>query len=599
MLDISDKKKQGKTVATITLLLTSLLVASSSLLYTNILSLSGNENNNNNNNLIYAQTSNPNVTSTTPHELPGVKITSPARGQQIPIGNANNNSVLTIKGVSTSSTNSNCDVYIIIDGIKPYQKTLPTGQRGPYDFSTWKYQLNNEYAAIKPGSNKLTSKISCAANPTNVSKSYSVNITGVASTTGAFSPFTSKQQHPQTSKTITISNNKVNNNNNLTLDNNSTHTNGTSSLSEKKDIQQQQQPATISQQQMSAAPAIRTVNDSGNGGYSVSNNSGTILKPEIKIISPAKGEQVPVGKDLLVSGTSSSKAISPDCKVSVKVNGISPYHDVSANGGIGKDDYSKWNFTLTPAYTTIKEGQNKINAKFSCSNNPNLVSHNSINVTGVSTIVNNTTTATAGRGNNQQQRLSESNNPTPSVLPLSSPNPKILSVLTNVTKNPVISGGRQTMTITTSDGISNDKVIGATVNGKVMDTNGLTDKEFRNTTDVNGQVSYSWLINKATKPGLFVVQYNVTADGYKPNSATSSFDVLAQGGGSSSSVSSTNNDHHHISSTGSSNNDHHHISSTGSTGKTSDKGGIGNGHQGKDNGNDAGGHGVAGGKGSG
>jgi len=588
MLDIS-KKKQGKTVATIALLLTSLLVATSSLLYANVLSLSGNENNNNNNNnLIYAQTSNSNVTSTTPHELPGVKITSPARGQQIPIGNTNNNnnSVLTIKGVSTSSTNSNCDVYIIIDGIKPYQKTFPTGQRGPYDFSTWKYQLNNEYAAIKPGSNKLTSKISCAANPTNVSKSYSVNITGVASPTGASSSFTSKQLHPQMNKTITISNNKVNNNINLTLDNNSTHTNGTSSLSEKKDIQQQQQPATISQQQMSTAPAIRTVNDSGNGGYSVSNNSGTILKPEIKIISPAKGEQVPVGKDLLVSGTSSSKAISPDCKVSVKVNGISPYHDVSANGGIGKDDYSKWNFTLTPAYTTIKEGQNKINAKFSCSNNPNLVSHNSINVTGVSTIVNNTTAATAERGNNQQQRLSESNNPTPSVLPLSSPNPKILSVLTNVTKNPVISGGRQTMTITTSDGISNDKVIGATVNGKVMDTNGLTDKEFRNTTDVNGQVSYSWLINKATKPGLFVVQYNVTADGYKPNSATSSFDVLAQGGGSSSSVSSTNNDHHHN-------------SSTGSTGKTSDKGGTGKGHQGKDNGNDAGGHGVAGGKGSG
>jgi len=156
------------------------------------------------------------------------------------------------------------------------------------------------------------------------------------------------------------------------------------------------------------------------------------------------------------------------------------------------------------------------------------------------------------------------------------------------------------MTITTSDGISNDKVIGATVNGKVMDTNGLTDKEFRNTTDVNGQVSYSWLINKATKPGLFVVQYNVTADGYKPNSATSSFDVLAQGGGSSSSsVSSSNNDHHHNSSTGSSNNDHHHNSSTGSTGKTSDKGGTGNGHQGEGDGNDAGGHGVAGGKGGG
>jgi hypothetical protein len=212
------------------------------------------------------------------------------------------------------------------------------------------------------------------------------------------------------------------------------------------------------------------------------------------------------------------------------VNGISPYHDVSPNGGGGKDDYSKWNFTLTPAYTTIKEGQNKIIAKFSCGNCPNLVSRNSINVTGASTTAN-TTPATAEAGNQQQQKFSsESNNPTPSVLPLSSPNLKILSVLTNVTKNPIISGDRQTITITASDGISDERVIGAAVDGKVIDTNGLTNKEFRNTTDANGQVSYSWLINKATKPGLFVVQYNITADGYKPNSATSSFKVQAEGG---------------------------------------------------------------------
>lgn len=209
MLNISNKRKQGKTAAPIVLLLTNLLVSSSSLLYTNVLSLLGDNNNNNNyNNLIYAQTSNSNATSTTPQELPGVKITSPTRGQQIPIGNTNN-SVLTIKGVSTSNTNSHCEVYIIIDGIKPYQKTLPTGQRGPNDYSTWKYQLDNGYAAIKPGSNKLTSKISCAANPTNFTKSNSINVTGIAASTGAFSS-PSKQLPPQTIKTIAISNNKSN-----------------------------------------------------------------------------------------------------------------------------------------------------------------------------------------------------------------------------------------------------------------------------------------------------------------------------------------------------------------------------------------------------
>lgn len=601
MLNISNKRKQEKTAAPIVLLLTTLLVSSSSLLYTNVLSLLA-DNNNNYNNLIYAQTSNSNATSTTSssQELPGVKITSPTRGQQIPIGNTNN-SVLTIKGVSTSNTNSHCEVYIIIDGIKPYQKTLPTGQRGPNDYSTWKYQLDNGYAAIKPGSNKLTSKISCAANPTNFTKSNSINVTGIAASTGAFSSSPSKQLPPQTIKTIAISNNKSNNNNNLTQ-NNSTNSNSTSSsLLKKEHDQQEQRPSTISQQQTHATPSIRKVNDSRNGGDSVSNNSGTISKPEIKITSPAKGQQVPAGKDLLVSGTSASNATSPDCKVSVKVNGISPYHDVSANGRGGKDDYSKWNFTLTPAYTTIKEGQNKITAKFSCSNNPNLISRNSLNVTGVSTNAN-TITATTEAGNQQQRFSSENNNPTPSVLPLSYPNLKLLSVLTNITKNPIIRGDSQIITITASDGISNERVIGATVDGKVIDANGLIDKEFRNTTDANGQVSYSWLINKATKPGLFVVQYNVTADGFKPNSATSPFNVQAGGGGvgsgSGSSSSSNSDHHHHDSSTAGEGNSRHF-----NNGKTSDKGGAGktsdNENQGKGKGNEAGGHGLANGKGSG
>ena len=34
-------------------------------------------------------------------------------------------------------------------------------------------------------------------------------------------------------------------------------------------------------------------------------------------------------------------------------------------------------------YNVIKQGQNKITAKFSCDNNPSLTSYNSVNVTGV------------------------------------------------------------------------------------------------------------------------------------------------------------------------------------------------------------------------
>ena len=103
----------------------------------------------------------------------------------------------------------------------------------------------------------------------------------------------------------------------------------------------------------------------------------------VKITSPAKGQQVPIGKDLTISGTSLNNGTRSDCKVSVKVNGINPYHDASGNSGSGQADFSKWNFTLAPAYTKIQPGPNKITAKFSCTNSPNLLSHNSVNVTGV------------------------------------------------------------------------------------------------------------------------------------------------------------------------------------------------------------------------
>jgi hypothetical protein len=107
----------------------------------------------------------------------------------------------------------------------------------------------------------------------------------------------------------------------------------------------------------------------------------------VKITSPTKDEKAPVGRDLLISGISAgnSNSTAINCLVSVIVNGIKPYHPANATGPSGFGDYSKWNFTLTPKYTTIKEGQNKITAKYSCANSPGSLSHNSVNVTGVAT----------------------------------------------------------------------------------------------------------------------------------------------------------------------------------------------------------------------
>ncbi|MFY9795620.1 MAG: hypothetical protein WAJ93_08020 [Candidatus Nitrosopolaris sp.] len=52
----------------------------------------------------------------------GVKITDPAKGQQVAIGKN-----LTLSGTSSYNATS-CGVFVIVDGVRPYQKTIPTGQ---------------------------------------------------------------------------------------------------------------------------------------------------------------------------------------------------------------------------------------------------------------------------------------------------------------------------------------------------------------------------------------------------------------------------------------------------------------------------------------
>ena len=59
-------------------------------------------------------------TTTTPGPL-AVKITEPMKGQQVNVGKN-----LTVLGISNYSATSNCGVLVIVDGIKPYQKSIPT-----------------------------------------------------------------------------------------------------------------------------------------------------------------------------------------------------------------------------------------------------------------------------------------------------------------------------------------------------------------------------------------------------------------------------------------------------------------------------------------
>jgi hypothetical protein len=111
--------------------------------------------------------------------------------------------------------------------------------------------------------------------------------------------------------------------------------------------------------------------------------------PSVKIMSPHKGQQIPVGSHLVVSGISSpppADTKQTDCTVSVLLNAIKPYHKAVATGHGGTTDYSTWQYSTTPKYAAIKQGQNKITAKISCEATPaNLTKFSSLNVTGIGT----------------------------------------------------------------------------------------------------------------------------------------------------------------------------------------------------------------------
>ena len=105
----------------------------------------------------------------------GVKITSPTTDQSVPIGD---DQQLRIAGTSTDDSISNCQVTVIVNGVKPYQPVIANGSSSINDYSTWNYLLNSSYTSIRDSpDNKITSKLVCGPNLT---KWYSVNVTGIS-----------------------------------------------------------------------------------------------------------------------------------------------------------------------------------------------------------------------------------------------------------------------------------------------------------------------------------------------------------------------------------------------------------------------------------
>jgi hypothetical protein len=267
----------------------------------------------------------------------------------------------------------------------------------------------------------------------------------------------------------------------------------------------------------------------------------------VKILSPAKDEQVPAGQGLVVSGISTDNTTS-DCKVSVIVNAVKPYQQTVANGTGGIDDYSTWNFMITPEYTSIKEGpDNKITSKLECT--PNLTKWYSVNVTGIST------TTSANRAGTEMQTppfsppspiISDSNitSSTPltgarsgtfSTDPFGQTSNSSLLIYVNLTSNSVAIGDAQTIEARVLDAISLSQINNAIIELEVTDPSGITMEE---SSDDDGDISSTVVIGAEDEeegentvsavPGTFTVTLRASAVGYEPESKQTTFNLVEQ-----------------------------------------------------------------------
>ena len=109
-------------------------------------------------------------------QLPAIKISFPHKGQQIRVG-----SNILVSGISLPPPgvlHTGCTVSVLLNDIKPYQKTVALGHGGKGEYSVWQYNITPDYASLKHGQNKITAKITCIASPSNRTKFNSVNVIG-------------------------------------------------------------------------------------------------------------------------------------------------------------------------------------------------------------------------------------------------------------------------------------------------------------------------------------------------------------------------------------------------------------------------------------
>jgi hypothetical protein len=86
---------------------------------------------------------------------------------------------LEISGISNYDPSSVCSVSVIVNDIKPYKKTIPTGGNKTSEYFSWKYVIEGDSNSIRQGDNRVTARLLCAGeNGQDIRKWDSVAVIG-------------------------------------------------------------------------------------------------------------------------------------------------------------------------------------------------------------------------------------------------------------------------------------------------------------------------------------------------------------------------------------------------------------------------------------
>src|SRR5437016_2345270 len=81
-----------------------------------------------------------------------LRITSHHNGHVVPVGNN-----VVISGKSSSNSTNYCTVSVAVNGIKPYQHAITSGDNGINDYSNWTFTTTAKYTLTKQDKCKILS----------------------------------------------------------------------------------------------------------------------------------------------------------------------------------------------------------------------------------------------------------------------------------------------------------------------------------------------------------------------------------------------------------------------------------------------------------